>query len=112
MKATIDIDFTSAPGCRPNGSSVSEAPLFYTADGVDGQVIVSGCNREDFDHAKIILEGELRECSSFDIQLTLVLRYYIHRYKACRLLPVATIPISCTTTGGLTIRTFTQGLQY
>lgn len=74
MNATIDINFTSAHGCRLSGSPVSEAPLFYTADGIDGRVIVSGCNREDFDHAKIILEGELRKCNSLDMKLTFVLR--------------------------------------
>lgn len=74
MNATIDINFTNACHCRLSGSPVSKAPLFYTAAGVDGRVIISGCNREDFDHVKIILEGAFRKCKPSDMQLTFVLR--------------------------------------
>lgn len=70
MKATIDITFTSACGHRRSGLQDLVIPLFYSTYGINGQVIISGCDRDDFDHVKIVLEGELYTYGLFRIKMT------------------------------------------
>lgn len=60
MPISIKILFSSDYGSSVGEVATlkaSQMPTFVTADGIDGRVIVSGCNDEDFDHVKIVLQG-------------------------------------------------------